>query len=62
MYLRNWLTHSSTYMYMKKVNDVKLLTTLSILSGPLDFEIKRVAWSRLTVPKSNRISHIEDKL
>ena len=52
-YLHNWLIHvhaicSSTYMYMKNVNDVtggylKPLISRSILSGPLDFEIKRVA-------------------
>ena len=58
MYLHNWLIHvhaicSSTYMYMKNVNDVtvgylKLLISRSILSGPLDFEIKRVACTNFT--------------
>ena len=54
MYLHNWLIQihaicSSTYMYMKNVNDVTgwLSQTTDIwkyfVSVPLDFEIKRVA-------------------
>ena len=52
-YLHNWLIHvhaicSSTYMYMKNVNGVtgwlsQTTDSSKYLSGPLDFEIKRVA-------------------
>ena len=57
MYLHNWLIHvhascshvelSNTYTCIRwmtsQIGYLKLLITRSILSGPLDFEIKRVA-------------------
>ena len=46
MYLHNWLIPSSTSwkrQMMSHVGYLKLLISWSILSGPLDFEIKRVS-------------------